>query len=87
MEIQSVYQDDSCAVAFNNISHLEFPNGENGGVIVITKQSYWDFEKDFWGSNLFIYERNRRLFLAQWYDYQNKMQNLNQLSHNKKRGE
>jgi hypothetical protein len=37
MEIQSVYQDDSCAVAFNNISHLEFPNGENGGVIVITK--------------------------------------------------
>ena len=64
---ESIYSGKSIVVPLADVQHIVKTN--ELGLIVVTKHTRWDFERDFWSNNIWIDKAEADDFMRAWCRY------------------
>ena len=64
---ESIYSGKSAIVPLADVQHIDKSN--KLGLIVVTKHTRWDFERDFWANNIWIDGAEAGAFMTAWCRY------------------
>lgn len=63
----SIYDGIGLIIPLADVQHIEKHNPN--GLMVITRHTRWDFEKDLWDNNIWIDKAEAEAFLTAWKAY------------------
>ena len=63
---ESIYSG-TVVVPLADVQHVDKSNPL--GLVVVTKHTRWDFERDFWANNIWIDAKESNGFMRAWLDY------------------
>lgn len=69
---ESIYSGAFSVVPLADVQHVE--KWKDGQLIVVTKHSRWDFERDFWANNINIAKEEAPQFMAAWCRYRSELE-------------
>ena len=69
---ESIYAGQSAIVPLADVQHIEPQNG--GGLVVVTKHTRWDSDRDYWANNIFIPEKEATAFKSAWCRYRSELE-------------
>ena len=69
---ESIYRGKSVIVPLADVQHIETYNA--GGLIVVTKHTRWDCERDVWANNIWIDKAEAEDFKAAWCRYRSELE-------------
>lgn len=71
---ESIYSD-SVIVPLADVQHIEpWPKNSVPGVIVITKHTRWDFDRDAWANGIWISDPEATAFKSAWCRYRSELE-------------
>jgi hypothetical protein len=63
---ESIYSSPSLIVPLADVQHIE---KHELGLVVVTKHTRWDAERDVWANNIWVPGAERDAFLKAWCQY------------------
>lgn len=69
---ESIYNGIGVVVPLADVQHIEKHNPS--GLIVVTKHTRWDTERDHWANNIWIDKAEAPAFLASWARYRSELE-------------
>ena len=69
---ESIYTGKSVVFPLADVQHIE--RGNPLGIVVITKHTRWDFEKDGWANNIWIDRDEAPAFMKAWCRYRSELE-------------
>ena len=69
---ESIYTSPSIVVPLADVQHIEKHNPL--GLIVVTKHTRWDSDRDHWANNIWIDKAEAPAFLAAWCQYRSELE-------------
>jgi hypothetical protein len=72
MVTESIYSSKSVIVPLADVQHIDKTNPL--GLIVVTKHTRWDFERDYWANNIWIDQAEAEAFIRAWCRYRSELE-------------
>jgi hypothetical protein len=69
---ESIYSGKGVIVPLADVQHIETRNPL--GLIVVTKHTRWDFERDKWANNIWIDGDEAEQFKRAWFRYRSELE-------------
>lgn len=69
---ESIYSGNGVIVPLADVQHIELHNER--GLIVVTKHTRWDCERDVWANNIWIDKAEADAFKAAWCRYRSELE-------------
>lgn len=69
---ESIYSGKSVIVPLADVSHIE--KLLDGQLVVVTKHTRWDFDRDFWANNIVISADEADAFKSAWCRYRSELE-------------
>lgn len=62
-----IFEGSYVCLPLADVQHVE--KHASGGLVIVTKHTRWDHERDGWANNAFIPDSERTKFMSEWRDY------------------
>lgn len=69
---ESIYSGKGVIIPLADVQHIETHNP--CGLIVVTKHTRWDFERDVWANNIWVDKEESEAFKAAWCRYRSELE-------------
>jgi hypothetical protein len=69
---ESIYSSPSLTIPLADVQHIEKHNP--GGLIVVTKHTRWDCDRDVWANNIWIDKAEAPGFMSAWCHYRSELE-------------
>jgi hypothetical protein len=69
---ESIWHGASLIVSLVDVQHIE--KHESGGLVVVTKHTYWDSERGFWANHIWVDTREAHSFIQEWCRYRSELE-------------
>lgn len=69
---ESIYSGKKLIVPLADVQHIETHNP--GGLIVVTKHTRWDCDRDVWANNIWIDNSEAEAFKTAWCQYRSELE-------------
>lgn len=69
---ESIYSGKGVIVPLADVQHVDLSNP--AGLIVVTKHTRWDFDRDFWANNIWIDAAEADAFKRAWFRYRSELE-------------
>jgi len=69
---ESIYNGKNVIIPLADVQHVETSNPL--GLVIVTKHTRWDFEKDNWANNIWIGNDEAAEFKRAWFQYRSELE-------------